>query len=93
MKKITSIIIILCLLIMFSGCGNTKIIDGIEYDTYGLINKEEKRNPDIKYRLIIGNIVWSAILCETIIAPIYFIGFSIYEPYRKAIENEPIGSL
>ena len=79
--------------IALSGCGDTKVINNVEYDTYGLLNKKDNRNPNIKYRLIIGNIVWSCILVETIFAPIYFIGFSLYEPTRKANKNEPKGSL
>ena len=57
-----------------------KEIKGKVYGTYGLINSDEMKNPDIEYRLIIGNLIWSCLLVETIIAPIYFIGFSLYEP-------------
>ena len=71
------------MILSLSGCGDVKTIDGLTYDTYGLINESEKRNPDIEYELIIGNIVWSCILVETIVAPIYFIGFSMYEPVGK----------
>lgn len=55
MKKTISIILILSLFILVSGCGNTKVIDNFEYDTYGLFNGNDKRNSDIEYRLIIGN--------------------------------------
>ena len=78
---------------MFCGCGNTKVIDGVEYDTYGLFNEGDKMNPDIKYSIIKGNVIWSVILCETIVAPIYFIGFSMYEPVRKANKSEPKGTV
>lgn len=46
------------------------------------------KNPDVAYRLIIGNIIWSCILVETIIAPIYFIGFSLYEPIGPKTTTE-----
>lgn len=65
---------------MLTGCGSDKTINGVKYGTYGLFNKSEQRNDDIAYKLIVGNLVWSIILVETIIAPIYFIGFSMYEP-------------
>ena len=80
MKKIISIVLILCMAVIFSGCGDSKYIKGIEYDTYGLFNKEDMRNENIEYRLVIGNVVWAIILIETVVAPIYFIGFSLYEP-------------
>jgi hypothetical protein len=41
--------------------------------------------------MIIGNIVWSCILVETVIAPIYFLGFSVYEPVGKKDINAPVG--
>jgi len=78
MKKAISIIIIIGMFSILTGCGNNKRIDNVTYGTYGLFTKEENCNPDIKYRIIIGNVVWSIILCETIIAPLYFIGFSLY---------------
>jgi len=93
MKRIISVILIISFLTVFCSCGNTKIIDGIEYDTYGLLSKGESCNPDIKYKVIIGNIVWSVILFETLIAPVYFLGFSMYEPTGKIIKNMPKGSI
>ena len=77
MKKLLCIIVVCSLL---TGCGQNKEIKGKVYGTYGLINSNEMKNPDIEYRLIIGNLIWSCLLVETIIAPIYFIGFSLYEP-------------
>lgn len=78
---------------MFAGCGNTKVINGLEYDTYGIANESRKKNPDIEYRVIIGNVVWSCILVETIIAPIYFICFSLYEPVGSKDPSKPKGAL
>lgn len=93
MKKILSIVMILIILCSFSACGSTKEIDGVTYGTYGLINRSEMRNPNIQYGLIVGNVVWSVILCETILAPIYFIGFSMYEPRGIADPTKPTGSV
>lgn len=78
---------------LLAGCGQNKEIKGKVYGTYGLINGDEMKNPEIEYRLIIGNVIWSCLLIETIIAPIYFIGFSLYEPiepktnYEKGVLN------
>jgi len=93
MKKTISIIIIFIMLSMVAGCGNTKKIDGVHYDTYGMFNKVDNRNPDIQYRLIVGNVVWSIILVETIAAPVYFIGFSLYEPVGKLNPNRIKGQV
>lgn len=53
-----------------------KTINNVTYGTYGLVNKDEMRNPNIQYELS----GWSIILVETIVAPIYFIGWDLYEP-------------
>jgi len=89
MKKLIAIVVILSF-IFISGCGDTKHIDGYTYDTYGLINKGEKYNPDIEYAIIVGNVIWSILLCESIITPVYFVGFSLYEPIGKRGET-PVG--
>lgn len=89
MKK--KFIAILVALVFFSfsfvGCGDQKTINGITYDTYGVFNKGEKMNPDIRYQIIVGNVIWSIILVETIVFPVYFIGFSLWEPV--ASKDEP----
>jgi len=78
-------IIALCLIVTMigitvSGCGDRKVIGGVEYDTYGLLNQDDKKNPDIQYEVIWGNIFWGIVLSETIIVPIYVFGFSLFEP-------------
>ena len=95
MERIITIILIVSFMALNIGCGDTKRIDGYEYDTYGLLNESEKKNPNIEYRVIVGNIIWSAILVETVIAPIYFLGFSIYEPVDKKNKKgkKPKGAL
>ena len=95
MKKtfVIGLIVLFLMSTSMISCGDKKEIGDYTYDTYGFINKGEKRNPDIEYRLIIGNIGWSVILAETVIAPIYFWGFSIYEPVGERNENAPIGTV
>ena len=93
MKKMAIMMFITMFLFMSTGCGDTKRINGIEYDTYGIANKSEKQNPNIQYRVIVGNVVWSCILIETIIAPIYFICFSLYEPVGTKDRSKPKGAL
>jgi cation transport ATPase len=41
---------------------------------------DTKKNPRVTYEIIYGNIFWSIVLCETIIIPIYFFGFSLFNP-------------
>jgi uncharacterized membrane protein len=93
MKKVICFMMIAVFCVTILGCGNTKNINGVTYDTYGLFNQADKKNDAIQYRIIIGNIVWSCILVETIIAPIYFLGFSMYEPVGIKNKNAPKGAV
>jgi len=84
MKKIIVVMVLVCFSACgLMGCGSTKSINGVEYDTYGLLNADAKKNPDIEYEVIWGNVFWGIVLSETIIAPVYFFGFSIFEPVGK----------
>jgi hypothetical protein len=86
MKK--SLIAALAVSVLLAGCGaSNKVIDGVEYGTYGLVNESEMRNPNIQYSLSGWSIVWSIIFVETIVAPVYFIGWDLYEPIGKKDPN------
>lgn len=82
-KKFAAVMLVIIMLLVTLGCANSKTIDGVTYDTYGLLNKDEKQNPNIQYELVWGNIFWGAVLVESIFAPIYFFGFSMWEPTGK----------
>ena len=86
MKKVLLIGLIIGAL-AFSGCAQRKTIDNVTYDTYGLFNEDSKQNPNVEYDISVGNVVWSIILFETIIAPVYFIGFDLYEPVGPKSNN------
>ena len=84
MKKIA---IVLIMMMFLCSCGKSKVIDGVTYETYGFINATEKRHDNIEYALITGNIIWAILLSESIVMPIYFTGFSLYQPIGKKKEK------
>ena len=87
MKKIF-LILTLAATMLLSGCeSDRKIINGITYTTYGLINERENHNPNIQYELSPTAIILSVIFCETIIVPVYFVGFDLYVPIGKRDPN------
>lgn len=99
-KKIVSLLV--CFLFVY-GCGQSMVLDvpaktqtghkTVQIGTYGLFNQDDQMNPNVKYRIIIGNVIWSVILCETIVVPIYFIGWSLYEPVRLKTSDEVKGEI
>lgn len=88
MRKIVTFL--LCFVLLCSlGCGDGRRINGSYHDTYGVFSLE-KKDPEVCYTMIVGNVVWSVLLVETLIAPIYFIGWSLWEPVDS--ENCPYSS-
>ena len=85
MKTTIKLSFVLSLLLLAS-CADSKIIkingENVQVEPYGWINSDVK-NDSVVYRLSAGNIVWSIILSETIIAPILLTGNSLYEPVKK----------
>jgi len=76
-----------CVVLMMSiGCGNGLEINGSYHDTYGLLSLD-KKDPEVCYKAIFGNIVLAVILVEAIIPTIYFVGWSIFEPVPVLDDN------
>jgi len=85
MKKLMKKLIVILLSASFlSACGNPasfKVENKVkEYPTYGFLNSDTQKSEKICYEVSVGNVVWSIILIETVVAPVYFIGFSLFNP-------------
>lgn len=87
--KIRNIAALSAIALTLAACGRPQTINGVTYRGYGLANYSERHNPKVHYRPIMGNIIWGVILCETLIAPIYFIGWSIMEPDGLEADHTP----
>lgn len=61
------------------GCADDKVLNGINYESVGLLNTN-KKSADVCYEVVFGNVIWSALLFETLVMPVYFVGFSMFEP-------------
>lgn len=77
MKKIIAVVLI-CMFL--TSCGNSLFFNNRVYKPYGLANEGSRRDYNIEYDIIWGNVFWSVIFAETVIVPLYFIGFEIMEP-------------
>jgi hypothetical protein len=85
MKKILILVVSICL--SLGSCAKDKHINSREYSSIGIVDLLAKNNfsitrydPNIRYEVCWGNVILGAILVETVIAPIYFYGFSMYNP-------------
>ena len=88
MKIITLIVAIVFILVILTfPPGSKTLSDGKTYSTYGFLNADAKKNPNVRYEVSVWAIVWSVILCETIIAPVYFVGYSLFKPAGFVNDN------
>lgn len=79
-----NIFILIITILLLSSCADNKVIEvngeNKLFKPYGLVNEERVRNDSVYYEISPESIVWSIVLCETIIAPVYLIGWELYEP-------------
>jgi len=81
MKKFVSTLMCIAMMSLAVGCADDmKDEKGFTYTSYGLINKDEVQHPSVQYKLCVGNLIWGSILVYTVVAPVYFFGFSLWEP-------------
>lgn len=78
MKK--SIAILAAAALMLASCGQPLTYQGKEYPTHGLLNEDSSKSNNMCYELSVGNLILSIVLVETIVAPVYFLGFSLFNP-------------
>lgn len=80
MKKL---IILALLALTLVSCAEKQTIEGKTYGPYGLVSKDDDKDPAIRYEVSMGSIVVAVIFCATIVAPIYIFGWDLYEPISK----------
>lgn len=74
-RAVVAVVIALAL----TGCADDLQACGTTFTSVGLFNYDEVE-PGVKMKIIPGNVVWSILLVESVAFPIYFVGFSLFEP-------------
>jgi len=78
MKKL---LILLFSVVVLSSCAEEKNINGTVYKPYGLLNPEV-RVDSVQYSISPGSVICAIVFSETIIAPVYIVGWDLYEPVK-----------
>jgi len=82
--KAISLLIVFAIPFIISSCADSKEIDingKMEHvEPYGWADYQDLKNDSVIYKVSVGNIVWSVLLCQTIVVPIWLTGYGFYEP-------------
>lgn len=98
MKKF--IVLLGLVLVLFGSCAQSKVltvnVDDVPtsatFKPIGWATLSD-RNPDVKYKVSIGNVVWSVLLCETLVVPVVLTGWYLLEPdYAKSNPAHVVGA-
>jgi hypothetical protein len=82
--------LVLATLLLLSSCGEPIRQNGALYECYGAFDKDEIKSQHVDYELELGNVVWAVILSETVIVPIWLVGWNIYCPVKVHAVNKPV---
>jgi thioredoxin-related protein len=83
MKKIL-LSIVIALSLSLTACGaDEKKIDNVMYQPYGIVNEDAIKDSNIIYEMSYWLIFWSIVFSETLVVPIYFIGWDLWQPISK----------
>jgi hypothetical protein len=86
-KKLLKLKLVAALCLSLTACNNYKTIDGVRYNTFGLVNLTIVASPDIEYEISIGSAIFALLFFETVIVPIYILGWDIMQPVGKKSSN------
>ena len=91
MKRTLTLLIVVGLLL--TSCAKSKTFttqNGQRFiaEPYGWADSSTKKNPNVRYEVSTGNIVWSILLSETGIVPIVLTGLYLFEPVEYVENNE-----
>lgn len=78
--KLKQFVVVALIISMLVGCGEPINYSGKHYPTVGIVNQASEKSEKMCYEISVGNVIWSIILIETIVAPIYFVGWSLWNP-------------
>jgi hypothetical protein len=82
MKKTLAVLLIASMSVLAAGCGHELETAKKTYPTYGFFNQDKYKSDDVCYEVSVGNVLLSVLLIESVIGPVYFVGFSLFNPIR-----------
>lgn len=76
--------------VLLVACGDSKEIDGVKVQTYGLYNEKDLKCENVEYSLVGQNIALAIISPYTLVVPAAVVAFELFEPEGKLDESKPV---
>ena len=81
-----AILITLIFSLLLAGCGEPRYLGPDtarkRYPSYGVFNEASERSNHVCYEMSIGNVMLGLLLFETVVFPVYIVGWVLYDPIR-----------
>jgi hypothetical protein len=74
---------LLILAVLLAACGEPMKSGGKTYECYGIADdfaRNPRQDPEVRYEMESWNWLWVALTLETVIVPIYIVGWQVYCP-------------
>lgn len=90
MKKLIALALIAA---MLTGCSHSYTVPAkngnlaVTYPTYGLVDAAEHKSDKMCYSMSVGNVILAIILIETVVVPLWVVGWELYNPVREKPAN------
>jgi hypothetical protein len=81
MKKLILAVALIAATVGLSGCGGDRV-NGQYYNAYGIFNEDAAKDPNIVYQVSPVSVIVAILLSETIVVPVYVVGWDLFEPVR-----------
>ena len=83
-KTLTAMVVILALVIATTSCGGAlKPVNPMNaYPSYGIFDDDTNKSKNVCYKMSPMSVVLSIIFIETVIIPVYFVGWDLWDPFR-----------
>ena len=82
-KRWVAVKLLVSVALLTTACGGERL-NGVWYDSFGLANDTARRDPSVVYEISASSVVWAVVLSETVVVPIYIVGWDLYTPIRLA---------
>ena len=87
MKRYIAIYLLAVTVILSTACQTSGVVNGKEYQAYGLLNQDVQKSPDVVYEGSARNIIIGIIFIETVFVPVYVVGWDLYVPVKPAVNK------